>query len=181
MALAGADLRTTGSLPNSCSFHFSNLPLMRYQADLTCEQSMILEISKSPAVKVSLLVATRESLPLVNLANSKPRSTSNTRQSHPFQTPTFIYLEAAIILQVLSGRKLLTCRYWAFGPGCPNIDHNGIDVCPYAHCDTGRLSNFYEQRGTCWWWATNRGCWWGPSCTFEHRDTGYMGVHDGSK
>ena len=84
-------------------------------------------------------------------------------------------------MQTTSGRKLLTCRYWAFGPRCPNIDENGVDVCPYAHWDTGRLSHFYEQRGTCWYWTTNRGCYWGLACNFEHRHTGYMGVHHGSK
>jgi hypothetical protein len=85
-------------------------------------------------------------------------------------------------MQVIAGRKLLTCRYWAFGPRCPNIDATGVDTCDYAHWDTGNLSNFYQQRGTCWYWANPKfECWWGIACSFEHRETGYMGVHHGSK
>lgn len=85
-------------------------------------------------------------------------------------------------MQAITGRKLLTCRYWAFGPRCPNIDAGGVDTCDYAHWDTGNLSNFYQQRGTCWYWANPKfGCWWGAACNFEHRETGYMGVHHGSK
>ena len=80
-------------------------------------------------------------------------------------------------MHVISGRKLLTCRYWAFGERCP--DH--VTDCPYAHWDTGRLSDYFEQRGTCWDWAHGDRCELGTRCLFEHRDTGMMGIKDGSK
>ncbi|KAF7510110.1 hypothetical protein GJ744_007009 [Endocarpon pusillum] len=79
----------------------------------------------------------------------------------------------------LSGRQLLTCRYWAFGPGCPDVDAHNVQTCPYAHWDTGRLVDFYEQRGTCYDWFHKRVCPFGISCSYEHRDTGVMGLNQG--
>ena len=79
----------------------------------------------------------------------------------------------------LSGRQLLTCRYWAFGPRCPDIDARNVQTCHYAHWDTGRLADFYEQRGTCYEWFYKRFCPFGVSCSYEHRDTGVMGLNQG--
>ena len=76
-------------------------------------------------------------------------------------------------------KKLLTCRYWALGPGCPNVV-NGIDSCEYAHYDTGRLASPFDQRGTCLEWSKLSYC---PkvACWYEHRHTGVTGLNQGSK
>lgn len=77
-------------------------------------------------------------------------------------------------MQVIAGRKLLTCRYWAFDPRCPNIDASGVDTCNYAHWDTGNLSNFYQQRGTCWYWlipSSDVGGAQPATSSIERRDT----------
>lgn len=84
-------------------------------------------------------------------------------------------------MHMLSDRRLLTCRYWAFGPGCPDIGARNIQTCPYAHWDTGKLADFYEQRGTCYEWFCKRSCPFVAGCSYEHRDTGVMGLHQGSK
>lgn len=85
------------------------------------------------------------------------------------------------VMYSLSGRQLLTCRYWAFGSRCPDIDVNNVQTCQYAHWDTGRLADFYEQRGTCYDWFHRRVCPFGVSCSYEHRDTGVIGLNQGSK
>lgn len=84
-------------------------------------------------------------------------------------------------MHTLSGRQLLTCRYWAFGPRCPDIDGSGVQTCRYAHWDTNRLADFYEQRGTCYEWFYKRFCPFGLNCSYEHRDTGVLGLSQGSK
>ncbi len=84
-------------------------------------------------------------------------------------------------MPVWSGRQLLTCRYWAFGPRCPDIDASNVQTCHYGHWDTGRLADFYEQRGTCYEWFHKRFCSFGVSCSYEHRDTGVIGLNQGGK
>ena len=81
----------------------------------------------------------------------------------------------------VSTSTLLTCRYWAFGPQCPDIDQNGTQRCRFAHWDTGRLSHFDDQRGTCRDWFYGRNCRFVANCMYEHRDTGMMGMGQGGK
>jgi hypothetical protein len=84
-------------------------------------------------------------------------------------------------MQSSANRQLLTCRYWAFGSRCPDIGADDVQTCPYGHWDTGRLAGFYEQRGTCYEWFQKRACPFGASCSYEHRETGIMGLNQGSK
>jgi len=77
-------------------------------------------------------------------------------------------------------RSLFTCRYWALGPACPNLNSYGTDVCTFAHWDTGLLASDFEQRGTCRYWLQGR-CHKGESCWYEHRDTGVDGLYQGGK
>lgn len=70
-------------------------------------------------------------------------------------------------------QKHLTCRYWLYaGGGCPDPD----EVCPFAHEDTGVLSEHRDQRGTCYHWKmTRKGCHFSANdCQYEHRDTGVL-------
>lgn len=80
-----------------------------------------------------------------------------------------------------SHQKLLTCRYWALGPRCPDIGPDKIQTCPFAHWDTGKLARFQDQRGTCFDWYYNGRCSFGAGCIDEHRETGVMGLNQGSK
>ncbi|KIX03427.1 uncharacterized protein Z518_06979 [Rhinocladiella mackenziei CBS 650.93] len=49
--------------------------------------------------------------------------------------------------------KLLTCRYCALDPYCPNIDAFGTPIYAYPHWGTGRLAGHFHQRGTCFFWG----------------------------
>ncbi|KIW10452.1 hypothetical protein PV08_11416 [Exophiala spinifera] len=76
--------------------------------------------------------------------------------------------------------KTRTCRYWALGPACPNIDAFGTITCSYAHWDTGRLASHHQQRGTCIPWKYYGYCGRGVGCWYEHRDTGVDGLFQGT-
>ncbi|KAL2436374.1 hypothetical protein ABEF95_009286 [Exophiala dermatitidis] len=76
--------------------------------------------------------------------------------------------------------KLYTCRYWALGPACPNIDAFGTNICPFAHWDTGRLASHFQQRGTCVSWKHLGYCGRGSGCWYEHRLTGVTGLFQGT-
>ena len=73
---------------------------------------------------------------------------------------------------------LTTCRYWAFGSRCPEIDAQGVDLCEYAHWDTGYLASEMQQRGTCRYWLQGN-CKNGHACWYEHRNTGVDGMYQG--
>jgi hypothetical protein len=101
--------------------------------------------------------------------------------THPASVQSKYTLLSQLQMRSLSGRQLLTCRYWAFGTRCPDIDASDVQTCQYAHWDTGRLADFYEQRGTCYEWFHKRVCPFGVNCTYEHRDTGVMGLNQGCR
>lgn len=76
--------------------------------------------------------------------------------------------------------QLYTCRYWAFGSGCPNHDAEGVNLCLFAHWDTGRLASSFDQRGTCKFWLRGN-CRKGDRCFYEHRNTGVDAMWQGRK
>ncbi|KAI1629206.1 hypothetical protein EDD37DRAFT_671023 [Exophiala viscosa] len=77
-------------------------------------------------------------------------------------------------------KQLSTCRYWALGSRCPNIDAFGTNICQYAHWDTGKLAGHLEQRGTCIPWKYYGYCGRGAGCWYEHRRTGVDGLYQGT-
>ncbi|KAJ9610750.1 hypothetical protein H2200_005527 [Cladophialophora chaetospira] len=76
--------------------------------------------------------------------------------------------------------KFYTCRYWALGPACPNVDPFHTVVCEFAHYDTGVLASHVQQRGTCLPWKLWGYCGKGTGCWYEHRDTGVTGLYQGN-
>ncbi|EXJ57519.1 hypothetical protein A1O7_07867 [Cladophialophora yegresii CBS 114405] len=76
--------------------------------------------------------------------------------------------------------RLYTCRYWALGPECPNVDAYHTVTCEFAHYDTGDLASHIQQRGTCLAWKQYGSCGRGVGCWYEHRDTGVTGLHQGA-
>ncbi|ETI25423.1 hypothetical protein G647_02196 [Cladophialophora carrionii CBS 160.54] len=76
--------------------------------------------------------------------------------------------------------RLYTCRYWALGPECPNVDAFRTVTCEFAHYDTGDLASHVQQRGTCLAWKQYGFCGRGVGCWYEHRDTGVTGLYQGT-
>ncbi|OCT47232.1 hypothetical protein CLCR_02262 [Cladophialophora carrionii] len=76
--------------------------------------------------------------------------------------------------------RLYTCRYWALGPECPNMDAFRTVSCDFAHYDTGDLASHVQQRGTCLAWKQYGFCGRGVGCWYEHRDTGVTGLYQGT-
>ncbi|OAP56440.1 hypothetical protein AYL99_09619 [Fonsecaea erecta] len=73
-----------------------------------------------------------------------------------------------------------TCRYWALGPRCPNVDTFDALTCEFAHWDTGRLASALQQPGTCLPWKLYGFCGRGANCWYEHQDTGVTGLYQGT-
>ncbi|EXJ86808.1 hypothetical protein A1O3_03762 [Capronia epimyces CBS 606.96] len=76
--------------------------------------------------------------------------------------------------------KHYTCRYFAYGPACPNHDAFGRNICPYAHWDTGQMASHFWQPGTCLKWKSLGYCEHGTACWYEHRITGVSALYQGT-
>jgi hypothetical protein len=89
-------------------------------------------------------------------------------------------------MPTLAQCRRLTCRYWAFGPHCPDVTPGGRNDCKFAHSDTGTLATTHDQPGTCLAWSRDGHCFaaFGTGamrCPYEHRDTGVTGLYQGGK
>ena len=90
----------------------------------------------------------------------------NTPNSHINQYPAHLHWHLYLLCAAMQNSRLLTCRYWALGPSCPDGNQ-----CGYAHRDAGYLAIPARQPGTCLNFSTSRRCPRGDRCEYERKST----------